>query len=198
MKIKKRILLMSIVLVICAAFIVKLSYSGAKNDKDIESEVIKFDDKNVYVIGSNTDETTIKPGDTIEENPYVVNSGDTDCYVRVKLVIPQINEESIFKVGTYVNSKFIETFSDDSFVTLNNSSIEKEYWEKSGDYIYYKNSSTGNKLLAGSKTKEIYQAVRLNTSVTAENLSQINDFDILIYVESVSSSDSGSLEGAFK
>lgn len=115
------------------------------------------------------------------QRPYIVNTGEEDCYVRIRLDISQISGEPMLQVGS---------ISDDAFTTLEFSSAESnstEYWEKKGEYIYYRNKLTKNKLLAGSSTPEIYSAVRITPDISSQTLElAYEEQNVVIYAQAAS------------
>lgn len=117
----------------------------------------------VYDTGSKK-ETGLRPGEWRQESVSVVNEGDAPYYVRVRLQIPETKGEPLFKIGRIVSGAFITA----AFTEIERGS-RTEYWEKIGDYLYYRNAQTGDRLQPGKKTAAVYEAVMLNEYVDAED-----------------------------
>jgi hypothetical protein len=83
-----------------------------------------------------------------EEQVSFENKGTEPCYVRVKLLVPSVEEQEIFEIGMIDKNRNLKQGFDER--------AENESWEERDGYIYYKNKKTANKLLPGEKTPVIY------------------------------------------
>ncbi len=96
---------------------------------------------------------------------YVENTGDLPCYVRIKLHIPEMGDASIFELG--------ELSGEDFFPKEGQASAAKEYWEKKGEYFYYRNVQTQNLLQPGGRTRPVFSALRVTPSLREMPASQM-------------------------
>lgn len=96
---------------------------------------------------------------------YAENTGELPCYIRVKLYMPQVDGSSLFELGELSGDVF---FQKDGKATK-----EKEYWEKIGEYFYYRNARTQNLLLPGDKTASLFSALQVSTKLRGMPSSQM-------------------------
>lgn len=130
---------------------------------------------------------SIKPGGTLRDEPYIRNSGEVPCYLRVKIQIPEQNGVLIFKLGKLSDGGFSEMLYSDADIGI--LTLQDEYWQREGEYIYYKNKSTGNRLLQNSSSPALYNAVSVISDLKAETLGISGDEnqDIIICAEALNS-----------
>lgn len=154
---------------------------------DYKQEADIYGDMNI-VLMENTDAADesikIKPGEAVKREVYVVNAGSEDCYVRVKVAVPEVEGIRLFQLGKLENKNFTETIlAADGAIA----GQDTEHWERSGEYLYYRNTKTGNRLTAGNKTPYLYEAVRLSADINAGNLAFAGGYnqDILVCAEAV-------------
>lgn len=157
---KKRIFLIVIAcfLVLGMSFGVTYAYLIAK-DKAVNQFTIG---ENIIEIFENYEPPEkLEPGVEFQKEPYVKNTGNLPCFVRMR--------------ADFSNSK-AEEFCE----SLN---IDTENWEYNSNdgYYYYKNLLNPNDV-----TEPLFTKVKIKSTI---NDSDIVDFDILIYAESCQHND---------
>ena len=131
---------------------------------------------NKFTVGENTieiieefdPEDEIDPGDSFVKKPWVKNTGSVPCYVRMWA---EFNDNKVAEVAS---------------VDYNNSD-----WtvKQSDGYYYYKKV-----LQPGNTTKPLFTTVTIASDADPEIL---NEFDIIIFAESVQSEGYSSFDDAF-
>ena len=120
---------------------------------------------NVKICSYENEETSvITAGEAHKSGKYVKNIGQKDCYVRVKIIIPEINGKQVFEIGKGDSDNFKQISYEDKNITA------KEYWEKRDDWIYYVNKSTGDKLKKRDITSDIYESICLNPLLSKDEI----------------------------
>lgn len=112
--------------------------------------------------------TTIRMDESTLEGYYIENTGKEPCYVRVKLIVPEVGGKPIFQVGRLLGEGFMEY--DFSGPYAGDIREKKTYWKQKGEYLYYCNEETGNVLNRREETDAIYSAVRVNPLITSEEI----------------------------
>lgn len=97
----------------------------------------------------------MRPGQAVRSGIAFKNQGEAPCFLRVKLCIPTMEGKEILEPGFLDLGAFRE-WEKKSWEPI------QEYWICRGEYYYYKNEKTGDRLLPGRETTELYGAVRLN------------------------------------
>lgn len=130
---------------------------------------VKSQTVNEFTVGENTIEVhedykppeKLEPGVSFKKEPYVENTGNVSCFVRMR-------------------ADFSDSKAKDFCKDLD---IDTNYWIKDdSDGYYYYNQF----LKPGEKTKSLFTTVRIKED--AKDLDMI-DFDILIYAESCQHKD---------
>lgn len=151
---KIKLILLSVTgILICATGLVTLAMLLSKTDKLTNT----FELGNVTTeIEEQFEKTDIAT--TFKKEPVVINTGENDCYVRVR-----------------VNASPEEA--------LNITGWDNENWEKIGDYYYYKHvlKAADGKGSAGEKTTPLFREV----SVKEEYIDTIEGFEVTVYQEAV-------------
>ena len=185
MKRKIKLLLLGLISVVTLLSVTQLTFSYLATEelfggaKPAEVELTRKEQ-------SETTES-IKPGGTLQDEPYIRNSGEVPCYLRIKIQIPTQNDEPIFRLGRLSDGNISELLFSDADIGI--LTLQDEYWQREGDYIYYKNKSTGNRLLQNSSTPVLYSAVSVIPDLKAETLGISGDEnqDIIICAEALNS-----------
>ena len=138
-------------------------------DQDSKINKITIADNTIEIIEDFTPPEDVKPGDTITKTPYVKNTSETSCYVRM----------------------FVE-FSDSEVAEMSNIDFNTTNWNQKADdgFYYYKAV-----LKPGEQTVPLFNKVNILTSA---DQSKLNDFDIIVYAESVQSEGFDSYNEAFQ
>lgn len=185
MKRKIKLLLLGLILVVGLLSVTQLTFSYLGSEdlfgsaKSAEVELTRK---------SQPEEVqSVKPGGTLRDEPYIRNSGEVPCYLRVKIQIPEQGGVPIFKLGKLAGGSFSELLFSDADIGI--ITLQDEYWQKEGDYIYYRNKSTGNRLLQNSSTPALYSAVSVISDLKPETLGDAGDEnqDIIICAEALNS-----------
>lgn len=110
---------------------------------------------------------TITPGEPMAAKPYLINTGTGDCYVRVKVNIPEYEGVSLFQLGNLRG----DVFQQSEFTV--SQAQGAAYWEQNGAYYYYRNRVTGDRLSPGALTPALYTAVMLNPAISLYQLESL-------------------------
>ena len=154
---KKRILAAGALLLMLGAAAGSGTYSYLSDSKGI---------KNEFVIGANTIEIAeefqqpdeLAPGTTFNKYPKIRNTGSVPCYVRM-----------------------LAEFSDSDIANMAKMNFESSKWsEKQADGYYYYSEI----LMPGETTEALFTTV---TILQSADETKLDDFDIIIYGESVQS-----------
>lgn len=139
-------------------------------------------DVEIRIDGKTPEITEITENDIVSAAYYIHNTGNEDCYVRVKLVSPIVNEKEVFAFGEKHWRKF--EANEYTAPTLK----KNEYWERVGDYLYYRNPETGNVLKRNSDTQPVFSAIRISLDLSARDLELVEEgqMDIVFYAQCVS------------
>lgn len=130
------------------------------NENEQVQILLQEDAKHIYV-----GDRKITPGKPIETKPYLVNTGNEDCYVRVKVNIPEYAGAKLFQLGNMHTSGFEEARFTAAQAT------DAAYWEQVDGYLYYRNKASGDKLRPGELTPPLYSAIMLNSEMQDEGYS---------------------------
>ena len=135
---------------------------------DSITNILTIGDNNTSIEETFTPPESIKPGDTIKKEVMVKNNGSMPCYVWVSLLISNKN------------------ISDKIILNLNTTD-----WEQKADgYYYYKKV-----LPVGNTTTKLLSSVAIPSSVS---VSEIGDFDIIVYSESVQQGNNNNYSDAWE
>lgn len=154
---KKRILAAGALLLMLGAAAGNGTYSYLSDSKGV---------KNEFVIGANTIEITeefqqpdeLAPGTTFNKYPKIRNTGSVPCYVRM-----------------------LAEFSDSNIANMAKMNFESSKWsEKQADGYYYYSEI----LMPGETTEALFTTV---TILQSADETKLDDFDIIVYGESVQS-----------
>ena len=156
-----------------------LTFSTLEDMRQAENEGGMLPVHVVYE-GAEQEETEIalQPGEFMEEKASVLNESTKDVYVRVLLKIPQCDEVPLFKVGKVINRQFVTAVFNGM-----EQKQEEEYWEKAGEYLYYRNSRTAGLLKAGKQTAPLYEAVMLSKEMQGQELAYLTEQSIVVAAE---------------
>ena len=125
------------------------------SDTDSVTNSLSIGDNNTEITEIFTPPDNINPGDIIKKEVAVKNNGSMPCFVRVALLVSN------------------KDMSNN--ITLN---LDTTNWELKPDgYYYYKKI-----LPVGSTTEKLLSSVSISSSI---NTSDIEDFNITIYSESI-------------
>lgn len=161
-------------LIILAAFFIGIGFVSAGVSYAYLTSDNSIDNK--FTIGKNEVElkedfdppTNLVPGDEIKKKVWVVNTGNTNTYVRAKMLLSD---------GNMKNK--IEPFElGDNWV-----------YNSSDNYYYYTKA-----VEPGSKTTNLIEKVKIKATAAAASL---RSFDLTIYVESVTNSNASSYNQAW-
>lgn len=140
----------SILMIISVLYISGITFSrpeSTDNEKDDIEIIYKVDEKASKLL-----EKVPR-----QESAVVANNSGKNLFVRLKIEVPKSQGEKLILLGRMNKDKFVAS----SFSSAEKESAE-QFWEKKGDYIYYKNSKTNDILKAGSISTEIYESVMLS------------------------------------
>lgn len=132
------------------------------------------------------DNTSIGMGDVASEEVYIKNTCQKSCYLRIRVEVPQVEGESLLKLGKMTEGGFSENTFNDTGMGIMGS--DDEFWLRDGEYIYYVNRATGNKLLPNSMTPPIYSAIRVSKAAVKSKFTPDSKQQIVIYTEALDAS----------
>lgn len=150
-----------------------------------EIQIMLQEDTETFYPGNRT----LKPGEPVTAKPYLVNTGTSECYVRVKVNVPQYKSIALFRLG-YLRGEV--------FYTLEFTASEAQgmaYWEQNGEYLYYRNKATDDKLHPGELTPVLYSAVMLSGEISAHEIESLQGSrEIVICAEAANTGAKNVLE----
>lgn len=119
----------------------------------------------------------IEPGKTARftKQPWVTNTSNVECYVRVKTKVSDSRIEKDLRIDY------------DSSTDINDNS-KKWYYNENDGYYYYKEVLEPN----GGRTSDLFTYVEILDTVEQERLS--DGFDIFVYAESVQTIENKSMQ----
>ena len=136
------------------------------------------------------------PGSNVRKNPYVVNTGKNDAYVRVRVLVP----ETLFYVIDKGSSYWTTTAMDEGAVTskavayyLSNngqpdpSTIVTRPNAKGEEIQYYEFDFTYTKALkAGAMTFwNVWGNIAIDKNATAAQLENVESFDVIFEADAI-------------
>ena len=154
-------------------FIVSLSFflvgiSAYLTDVELASNSFQNAVEKVEIVEEFNPPEELKPGISFVKKPSVKNTGTIPCYVRV---FAEINDSVI---GDYVDIDYDMT-----------------NWTKKDDgYYYYNKILNSNEL-----TSPLFTTVSISNDIEQDAL---NDFDIIVYTESVQEEGYSNIDDAFR
>lgn len=164
----KKILIMLLVALLGIAYIAAGATYAYLNANDLKANEFTIGYNDVELKEDFTSPIDINPGDKIKKKVWVENIGNTDAYVRVKILFSDSDMKN--------NCEDLELGDDWSYNT-------------NDDYYYYT-----KKLSAGDKTSNLIEFVKIKSRIDEEEL---KSFDIIVYVESKTSNASSSYSDAW-
>ena len=147
-----------------------------------------------------THANNMAPGSNVRKNPYVINTGKNDAYVRVRVLVPKTLFSVIDNGSTYwtstaltdgVTSKAVKIYNESGYeavptVTRNNI----EYYEY--DFTYT------NALKPGAMTFwNVWGNVAIDKNATSEQLANVDSFDVIFEADAIQADGFNSAEEAF-
>lgn len=146
------------------------TYAYLVNEENRTNSI--FAGENEITVGEEFDDGEIKPGGNVHKLPYVNNTGNLDCFVRMRV--------------DFTSSEFGLPNNGGGWCTLDYNTTEWTYNEEDG-YWYYSRI-----LKPGESTKDapLFTTVSFSTDMQGEyDPGKDGEFDIYVYAESAQAED---------
>lgn len=128
----------------------------------------------VQAVSLGEPDASLIPGEWAQGGAAFRNLGTVPCRLRVKICAAVLDGKPVLEAGCEI---------DGQFVSAGNAQPDSdEYWTARGEYLYYRNSATGDLLPPGRESPPVYNAVRLNTSLSTETLESLPEEQQLFVV----------------
>lgn len=144
----------------------------------------------------------IQPGDTLPKNPTIVNRGQYNMFVRVKVTVTKANEwlsiaaangikdlTTIF--GGFDASKWVLACAPENDAEANTLTYTYYLGTKSGE------TYTGTELAKG-ETATLFETVTIPASLTADQFATVADFSISVAADAIQTANMSGIVEAFK
>ena len=176
-----KITLIAVLSLLVAATAVGVTYAYLQNTQQ-QPNTFKVKEDKVSVTETFTEPTTMQIQNEFEKKVAVQNTGTSDQFVRVYLDFSdsRIRDKSklVSSKGEYSWSEFLTHLPDNwAYVPETDATL--------GGYFYYTKILKPNE-----KTPNLIEKVKTDfTEDGTENIDNINDFDIVVYTESVQTTE---------
>lgn len=178
-----KITLIAVLSVLVAAAAVGVTYAYLQNTQQ-QPNTFKVKEDKVSVTETFTEPTTMQIQNEFEKKVAVQNTGTSDQFVRVYL---DFSDSRIRDKSKLVSSTG-EEYSWNEFLTHlpdNWAYVSESDDQTLGGYFYYTKILKPNE-----KTPNLIEKVKTDfTEDRTENIDNINDFDIVVYTESVQTTE---------
>lgn len=177
-----KITLIAVLSVLVAAAAVGVTYAYLQNTQQ-QPNTFKVKEDKVSVTETFTEPTTMQIQNEFEKKVAVQNTGTSDQFVRVYLDFSdsRIRDKSklVSSEGEYGWDEFLTHLPD------NWAYVSESDDQTLGGYFYYTKILKPNE-----KTPNLIEKVKTDfTEDRTENIDNINDFDIVVYTESVQTTE---------
>ena len=177
-----KITLIAVLSVLVAAAAVGVTYAYLQNTQQ-QPNTFKVKEDKVSVTETFTEPTTMQIQNEFEKKVAVQNTGTSDQFVRVYLDFSdsRIRDKSklVSSKGEYSWNEFLTHLPD------NWAYVSESDNQTLGGYFYYTKILKPNE-----KTPNLIEKVKTDfTEDGTENIDNINDFDIVVYTESVQTTE---------
>lgn len=141
------------------------------------------------------------PGSNVRKNPYVVNTGANDAYVRVRVLVPVslfdvIDNGLSYWTTTAMNEGQVTSKAVDTY--LNNGPTAVKQVERDGIKYYEYDFTYVNALKPGEMTFwNVWGNIALDQNATADDLARVESFDVLIEADAIQAEGFANAADAF-
>ena len=136
------------------------------------------------------------PGSNVRKNPYVINEGKNDAYVRVRVLVPVTLFDVLDNGPSYwtttamtegaVTSKAVDYYLENGY-TPDPSTKVKRVNAKGVEIEYYEFDFTYTKVLkAGAMTFwNVWGNIAINKNATSAQLADVDSFDVIFEADAI-------------
>lgn len=178
------------------------TWSGAYfSDEQIKADATNYKAEGGYY---DTHAKNMVPGSNVRKNPYVINTGKSDAYVRVRALVPKTLFSIIDNGTSYwtstaltdgVTSKAVDTYRSTGpeavkTVTRGEGANAIEYYEY--DFTYT------NPLKPGAMTFwNVWGNIAIDKNATSEQLANVDSFDVIFEADAIQADGFANATAAF-
>lgn len=141
------------------------------------------------------------PGANVRKNPYVLNTGDNDAYIRVRALIPVslfdvIDNGPSYWTTTAMNEGQVTSNAVTTYLTSGPEAVKKVV---RGGISYYEYDFTYvNAVKPGEMTFwNVWGNIAINKDATAEELANVSSFDIIFEADAIQADGFANAQEAF-
>lgn len=145
--------------------------------------------------------SVMMPGSNVRKNPYVINTGKSDAYIRVRVLIPV----SLFTVIDNGYSYWVTTAMNEGEVSskavaaYNAGNMDAVKQKTIGDIAYYEFDFTyTDAVKPGEMTFwNVWSNIAIDPDATAEDLDQVESFNVIFQADAIQADGFATAEAAF-
>lgn len=176
------------------------------SDEQIKEDAAHYKDQGGYF---DTHSNLMVPGANVRKNPYVINTGDNDAFVRVRVLIPVSLFEIIDKGPSYwtttamnerkVVSEAVDYYlTDEGYAAFINGTAN-DYIVYRGGIQYYEFDFTYTyELEPGAMTFwNCWGNIAIDKDATADDLAQVESFDVIFEADAIQAQGFATYADAF-
>lgn len=176
------------------------------SDEQIKEDAAHYKDQGGYF---DTHSNLMVPGANVRKNPYVINTGDNDAFVRVRVLIPVSLFEIIDKGPSYwtttamnegkVVSKAVNYYlTPEGYAAFMNRTATEYIVERDGIDYYQFDFTYTYKLEPGAMTFwNCWGNIAIDKDATAEQLANVQSFDVIFEADAIQAQGFDGYEAAF-
>lgn len=143
------------------------------------------------------------PGDNVRKNPYVINTGANNAYIRVRVLVPV----SLFAVLDNGPSYWTTTAMNEGAVTskavdyymANGYKLDDSFVVERGDVQYYELDFTYTQALAPKAMTfwNVWGNIAIDKNATSEDLAKVDSFDVIFEADAIQAEGFANATAAF-
>ena len=141
------------------------------------------------------------PGANVRKNPYVVNTGENDAYIRVRALIPVslfdvIDNGPSYWTTTAMNEGQVTSNAVNTYLTSGPKAVKQV--DRNG-IMYYEYDFTYVKAVKPGEMTfwNVWGNIAINKDATAEELANVSSFDIIFEADAIQADGFANAQEAF-
>ena len=141
------------------------------------------------------------PGANVRKNPYVKNTGHSDAYIRIRTLIPVslfdvIDSGPSYWTTTAINEGQVTSNAVNTYNTSGATAVKQV--ERNG-IMYYEYDFTFEKAVKPGELTfwNVWGNIAINKDATAEDLANVESFDVIFEADAIQADGFGSATEAF-
>ena len=141
------------------------------------------------------------PGANVRKNPYVKNTGASDAYIRIRTLIPVslfdvIDSGPSYWTTTAINEGQVTSNAVNTYNTSGATAVKQV--ERNG-IMYYEYDFTFEKAVKPGELTfwNVWGNIAINKDATAEDLANVESFDVIFEADAIQADGFGSATEAF-